>query len=152
MNKFSLTAEQREILMQAYLRIQVDQDQDVLTVTYAARMSTMPDDELVERLRAYRRDDCNRIAAKALLQAQGLNRPVSTQASVVVPSSSLPNDTTTFDVDAVLTVSFTLENGVIPDTLVSEMNAQLNSLASSGVLFSGMPSAPQVKRYRVKSY
>lgn len=65
-----LTAAMREALMRAYLQIQVDEDQDALTLDYAARMSAMPDTELVQRLTDYSQDSHapNRIAQQALLK------------------------------------------------------------------------------------
>ena len=70
MNPITLTAHMRETLMRAYLQIQVCEDHEVLTIDYAAKVSAMPDTELVERLTESSRlgNGPYRVAQTALLQ------------------------------------------------------------------------------------
>lgn len=50
MNPITLTAHMRETLMRAYLLIQVGEGLEKLSIDYAAKISAMPDTELVEHL------------------------------------------------------------------------------------------------------
>lgn len=92
-----LTAAMREALMRAYLQIQVDQDQEALTIDYAARVSTMPDAELLERLTQYSRDEesPNPVAVQALMllgQDDGESgKPQATTAEDVMVVSAVLN-------------------------------------------------------------
>jgi hypothetical protein len=138
-----LTAQMREVLMRAYLQIQVDEDQEVLTLDYAARISAMPDTELVERLTAYSREGRGpyRIAQEALLQwrASRHSRPQE------------PEQTGELDVQVLLTVSYELGGADNHKSLAEGIEKDLDNLISSGDLLTNS-NASTVTKYSISSY
>jgi hypothetical protein len=138
-----LTAQMREVLMRAYLQIQVDEDQEVLTLDYAARISTMPDTELVERLTEYTREGRGpySIAQEALLQWR-------------TSRHSLPQGheaTGELDVQVLLTVSYELGGADNHKSLAEGIEKDLEDFIASGDLLTNS-NASTVTKFSISSY
>lgn len=138
-----LTAQMREVLMRAYLQIQVDEDQEALTLDYAARISTMPDTELLERLTEYSREGRGpyRIAQQALLQwrASRHSRP------------QMPESTGELEVQVLLTVSYELGGADNHTSLSEGIEKDLQHFIDAGDLLTNSNSST-VMKYTISSY
>lgn len=138
-----LTAQMREVLMRAYLQIQVDGDQEVLTLDYAARISAMPDTELLDRLIEYSREGRGsyRIAQEALLQWRSSRH---SRPQVPEPNGAL-------DVQVLLTVSYELGGADNHKSLAEGIAKDLEDSITSGDLLTNS-NASTVTKYSISSY
>lgn len=147
-----LTAAMREALMRAYLQIQVNQDQEALTIDYAARLSTMPDSELIERLVALSRDafEPNRIAQEALVQWRQQERLSQTPDSKACKPQAT-NDEDVMVVSAVLNVVYKCDAEDDAAALVEGLQKELQDVIDHGEILTASNSA-EVVDYHLAVY
>lgn len=145
MKSIILGAEMREALMRAYLSIQLDEDRDALTVDYAARLSTMPDAELVERLTEYSRDafNPNRTAQEALLKWR------QSKSAPALPAADADGKISV--VSAVLSVVYKLDDAADEAALVEGLKQELQGVIDAGDILTASNSA-EVVDYGIAVY
>lgn len=142
MKSILLSAQMRELLMRAFLQIQVDEE-NPLTLEYAAKMSAMPDAELLERLTEYSRDGHGpyAIAQQALLQwrANKHKPPVA------------PDQRALLDVHLVLSITYELGGHDNHEVLASGLEDDIRKLIDNGDLLTNS-NASMVAKYNLSSF
>lgn len=137
-----LGAAMREMLMRAYLQIQVDDDQDALTLDYAAKVSTMPDAELIERLSDYSSEG-REVASKVLQQWRKQSQPANE------PQDDDTEARTT--VAAVLLVDYKFDGQDTEASLAEGLQKELQDAIDMGDILTAANSA-EVEQYSLTVY
>lgn len=129
MKHIVLGAQMREALMLAYLQTQAHADQEPLTLDYVAKVSAIPDAELVERLTTISREGRGpyRIAQQALLRWR------SSRSST--PPASAPS--ATLEVHVIISVAYELGGHETYDQLARALQQDIQRRIDAGGLLDG---------------